>query len=444
MMGSKQPNSGRKGVSTVVGMVFFLLIMLAALNLVLWQFVQMDAYQQTVNQRNQLEWERQNEALEITGLSLTESNALNVSVANKGAVMTHLVDMWVSEYNGTTPERQRVFPISYYVNLGETIMNVTVDETFTPLRTYKVDIVSERGNIESYTLYPASAVRLRVNTIVVPQNPLNNTDITVLVVITNNETKVNTVQEVTPYLTVNTTGGATAALKSGPTPASVSFLQRGGSAFFQYTYTVYGDTDDQLIFNGSYVGAPQGDFALAESTIIQTGVSEETVQEIVTTILVEELGPSGLDFDSFVYDEVDVAGVDWTGGWTVPKGVNIVFRMNMTNNDPDNRTIYLSEYSVFTCWVRTTSSIAEFYIIDPNYETSGAITAYTDYSVSLPPGVVTSLYFGADDAGDYQKQKLGSEGTYFTVVILYGKYDSPTSEDYYSQSIPFLGLYAPS
>jgi hypothetical protein len=358
--------------------------------------------------------------------------------------MVHLVDMWVTEYNGTTPESQWVFPISYYVSPQITIYNVTVDQTFSSTSTYKVEVVTERGNDASHMLYPPSAVRLRVNTIIVPQNPFNNTDVTALVVITNNETKVNTVQGITPYLTVNTTGMANAVLKSGPTPASVSYLQRSSSAFFLYTYTIYGNISDQLVFNGSYVGAPQGDFALTEATIIEGGLTEYDVQEIVMKVLIQQMGPTGLDYDSFVYDDLDVEGLNWTGGWTVPEGVYTVFKVNVTNNDPANRTIYLSKFSVFTCWSRETANPYGFYIIDPNYETNGIMTPYTDYSVILPPGEESTMYFGAFTAGGSQKIRMTSTGTYFTMMTLYGQYSSPTSGDYYSQSIPFLGLYVPT
>jgi|GEM_PF-4221094 len=467
-MGSKKPDRSRKGVSTVVGMVFFLLIMLAALNLVLWEFVQMDAYQQAINQRSTLEWERQNEILEITELSLTGSSALNVSVANKGAVMTHLVDMWVSEYEGTTPESQRVFPISYYVNPGETITNVTVDETFNALHTYRVEVVSERGNVDSYMFYASSEIRLRVDTVVTPKNPIYNTNVTVLIIITNNETKASAVHGLTPNLTITTTGIANAELKSEPSPSSVSFLQSGSSTFFQYIYTVTGNTGDTLNFNGSYVGAPEGNFAVGQVRITHplgapgAGFSETGLLTI------------HFDQNSFQYTHWQNQGPD--PAWTVNhEEGGFVWWLTFVNHGIHNITF--SKYCILVTEEieRNTSNMNQehFYIVDPtcNYTTSRewinrpwpwtdywkyyVATAYTDMSQVIPcnptgdfqtGGTPTVVKFAASDPGSNYQALRGDwwldwgyteDVQAMVYLVLYYEYEGQM----YSQTIPFAAIH---
>jgi hypothetical protein len=140
----------KRGVGTVVGAVFFVLVLLGGFSTIIWEITEYDNYMQVVNDRDQLDWEKQNEIIEITGVCIT-GDSLNISVLNNGAVVAHLVNLWVTEYvDEVTANWHEAFQIDYYVNSGSTIVGIgqdietlEVDSQFT----YTVKIVTERGNV---------------------------------------------------------------------------------------------------------------------------------------------------------------------------------------------------------------------------------------------------------------------------------------------------------
>jgi hypothetical protein len=149
---SKRFVRGKRGVSAVIGTIFFVTILFAGFSMIMWVFSQYNAYMKIVNEKNQLDWERQNEMIEIVSLSIV-SGKLNISVTNRGSVMVHLVDLWIT--NLTAENWHKLFQIDYYVNPGNTTTNIGQElGTVNPSFTYRVKIVTERGNIaiKSYGL----------------------------------------------------------------------------------------------------------------------------------------------------------------------------------------------------------------------------------------------------------------------------------------------------
>jgi len=140
----------KRGVSTVIGAVFFVLVLLGGFSMIIWEITEYDNYMQVVNERDQLEREKQNEIIEIASVYVI-GDSLNISVVNNGAVAAHLVDLWVTEYvDETTVNWHDLFQIDYYVNsgniisgIGQDIETLVVDSEFT----YVVKVVTERGNI---------------------------------------------------------------------------------------------------------------------------------------------------------------------------------------------------------------------------------------------------------------------------------------------------------
>jgi len=136
---------GTRGVSTVIGAIFFVVILLMGSSLLILEARQYNEYIQAVNERNRLDWERQNEAIEIESTSVVDGK-LNLTVKNKGSVTAHLVSLWITERPATL---HKSFPISCNIRPGETVTNVgqELEVQLSPERTYEVKLVTERGNI---------------------------------------------------------------------------------------------------------------------------------------------------------------------------------------------------------------------------------------------------------------------------------------------------------
>jgi hypothetical protein len=144
---NKRFAQNKKGVSTIIGAIFFVLILLGGFSMIVWEITEYDNYLQVVNDRNRLDWEKQNEIIEIESVYVLDES-LNISVTNNGAVAAHLVDLWVTEHSDTIVNWHNLFQIDYYVNSGNTTMNIDRGLVeCNPDLIYTVKIVTERGNI---------------------------------------------------------------------------------------------------------------------------------------------------------------------------------------------------------------------------------------------------------------------------------------------------------
>jgi hypothetical protein len=111
--------------------------------------------QQVYSEKSRLEWERLNEKIEVTAVSV-DNNKLNATVMNVGALSSHLVNIWITKYNGNVTVWQKSYTINFHLNPGAIATNIGQnleqigDETFI----YSASVVSERGNIATGVYLP--------------------------------------------------------------------------------------------------------------------------------------------------------------------------------------------------------------------------------------------------------------------------------------------------
>jgi hypothetical protein len=167
---SKKLFKSRKGVSGTISGVFVILICFLALGAIFVYAINLDRYNQVVNERNRMEWEIQNEKFTITHAQRNDDGALNVTIFNFGGMTAHFVDMWVTMKNGTSNESlQELYRVNYHINPAEQLseigaQNVTLlpsgqevscinlTEPVVANINYTIKVVSERGNVASYLL----------------------------------------------------------------------------------------------------------------------------------------------------------------------------------------------------------------------------------------------------------------------------------------------------
>jgi hypothetical protein len=140
----------KRGISGLLGGVFLMLILLGGFSLIFWEIIQHDNYMQVAAERDQQTWELTGEIIEISEVNIVGGDSFNITVVNKGASTAHLVDLWVTEYLGVTPNWHVLFPLDRYINPGDIATNVAGEidiPELNPELDYKVKIVTERGNI---------------------------------------------------------------------------------------------------------------------------------------------------------------------------------------------------------------------------------------------------------------------------------------------------------
>lgn len=179
-----------------------------------------------------------------------------------------------------------------------------------------------------------------------------------------------------------------------------------------------------------------------ESAAIKSAVSSEIAKAI---------GSVSMDTTTLQYSQD--GGATWNEGWRIPGDVETIWRVNVTNMVA--RDIYLGNYSSFfflqlasggggqlapKLVFITSSPTATTYpnLEDPDFLTNGG--------VMLPANGTTTvtIYLKLKDPGNSLFMvKLSTDAQYHTILELFGKYDSPTSNSYYGQSLPFVGVLTP-
>src|SRR6266581_9469355 len=96
----------KRGMSTVFGALFFVILILMGFNLMLWVFIQQDAYNNVVANANQTDQQTASENIvpqEPGTQNFTSSPAgFNIAVNNEGGTTVTIVRIYITSTSGTT------------------------------------------------------------------------------------------------------------------------------------------------------------------------------------------------------------------------------------------------------------------------------------------------------------------------------------------------------
>jgi len=455
----------KRGVSTVIGAVFFVLVLLGGFSTIIWEITEYDNYIQVVNERDHSDWEKQNEIIEITGVYVT-GDSLNISVVNNGAVVAHLVNLWVTEYvDEVTANWHEAFQIDYYVNSGSTIAGIgqgietlEVDSQFT----YIVKIVTERGNIAMGTseveespppsprffgVFSLDWFYFKYSSLTHPEpifaGSVEKTDdyVAFYVKVINNYDEAITV--LSPSLLMLLVAWQEPHLNL------VQDVDYGGNWVTDWART----TDYK--HTGSY--AIEADSS--DTTLTSYGLNTADATDITVSFWYR---------DAYIDDSDDVYLQFWNGltynnifelGNTSPE--NTWHYYTVTTSDPqyfisdfkiriDGTSIDWGEYLwIDDALIKKTTGAGEVILLDDGFESSMSptITAYNDNDpIIVAPHQTATLIFAAESATGNQwawktempYYQAGTEGAIVMIALVFTMESDPTQM--YAQSLPFEAL----
>ena len=90
----------RKGISTVIGSVFFIIIFTSVASYVIYSMNQIDQFGIAVIGKGQDNINRNNEAFEITGVT-KDNNKFNITIQNTGQLPVNITRLWIQNKTGT-------------------------------------------------------------------------------------------------------------------------------------------------------------------------------------------------------------------------------------------------------------------------------------------------------------------------------------------------------
>jgi len=270
----------RRGLSTVVGAIFFII---AVSSIIAYISISMDKIDQfsseiiTIESQNQ---ERFSEEFQVTRVK-TDLNQFNITVSNTGNIPIQIDNMWVE--NKTATDWVQKYSINQSIPPGGTVSNIGqgVGLTAVDSNSYKIKLVTERGNGKEFTVNSASEQPINVQVSASPTTVLDQFTTTVILSVTNNMTNNNVMMNVKPNLSLGA-GSATVTKISGPIPSSYDSLMSGDTATFKYVYRMEGNEGQSKSFVGS----------------IQNGYPENTSSETVEIDIVPFAEESGTTLES--------------------------------------------------------------------------------------------------------------------------------------------------
>src|SRR5579872_357564 len=174
----------RKGISSIVGSVFFLIIIFTALGYVVYSMNQLDMFSQAIIAKNQQDRDSVHEDFQIISVT-TNNNKFNVTIQNTGMIPINITRVWVE--NKTDP----TWPISKYsvnqiISPGQTVSKIgqNLPLTAKPTQAYGLTFVTDRGNSKEALVNSASAKPLMFQLSAIPDTITSGFDTTILFAVT--------------------------------------------------------------------------------------------------------------------------------------------------------------------------------------------------------------------------------------------------------------------
>jgi hypothetical protein len=284
----------RRGLSTVIGAVFMIIVMAGAINVTLWTLQQQDKVTQTVIEKANSNLAGLNEKISISDIRVN-SNKLNVTVSNSGGAAATVKSIYVVNETAS-PKSQYRYDLDLTVDGRNSIKDVG---QLLPLyvksdTNYSVKVVTKSGNTASSHITALSKVALPMSLYIIPPTVTPGTNATVLFAVTNNITDSNLGWAVTPTLLPSlgcSPPSSTCQLTQYVAPPSgATTIGKGSTVFFKWVYKVTAPDNTVVTFNASLANAKPGNYVIEKGLVkvIQSSQTSFSTEIIVTSTLVQK------------------------------------------------------------------------------------------------------------------------------------------------------------
>ena len=240
----------RRGLSSVVGALFFTVLMIAGFSVL---SLALDAQTDIVTTQrmvSDVEIKKQQEEFGVL-VSTDGNNMLNVSVKNEGQNPVEISSIWITNKTLSDQPATR-YDINYddaFVPSGFSSNVVSSQSLQMTPDTYDIKVISSYGTIQivEFDNNGGGSSNLRAELITDPPDVIIGQNVTVAMMVTNTGDK--PINGVHPGpLDFIPTGTGSVMASSSYTPTSVN-LNPGASVMFKWDYQVTGGSGDQLTFS---------------------------------------------------------------------------------------------------------------------------------------------------------------------------------------------------
>lgn len=447
----------KKGISTIVGALFFTVVIMIALATMSWTSQQQHAFTTTAREAERLQLERISSSLEITNVRFVQDGLgtprFNITIQNNGPMTEKIVRLWVTNESSTWHNN---YDVSYLVNPKQSVtigpdLPLVADDA----KSYTFKAVTERGNIFAFRAVSAYDANLKLVLSIVPPGITINEDVTVILSVTNDQTDVDAVHHVNPALSnygINCGQQGQPLCPNvtqiGSNPAPVESLLRGSTATFKWEYDVAGTT--AMIGSSVRFNATVGGNSVADDLEVIN------IDAITQADYSSRTGTLTIEYESLRYIQSNnctnpLEEDDWQQGWRLYAQNSgwTAFRINITNHDPADSFTLDKRSAFFLAGVDTGINNA-FFIVRKIQENCGQTTdpfAYDwdansetgtpEHKIIIGPnGDQRMIFFASSKIGQGDNKNLTPKNIYAGNFVMFGRLGSIM----YGQNIPFVGI----
>lgn len=260
----------RRGLSTVVGAVFFVIAATTVITYISYSMNSIDEFAQSV-----IVSEAENINRGMEGISIPQATIVggefNMTVVNTGSLPVKLTRLWVvnedTGINSKADLDETINPGNQKYDIGQST-GISIDST----SSYTLKAVTSRGNVATFSVSPNTSTQTQI---ILPAEVAPGEVFRVVSIITNNSTLQNNIANLVPIIANN----GSLALVQEIIPPSVAVLPKGSSVTFSSSWSAPLSVGT-IEFMANYTGSPSG--AGINSTInvaISSEAEEATISD---------------------------------------------------------------------------------------------------------------------------------------------------------------------
>lgn len=233
----------------------------------------LDQFGQTIIEKSQDDRNRDREQFEISSVS-RDNNKFNITIQNTGELPINITRLWIQ--NKTDPSwGTSKFDINKNVSPGQTLTKIGQNLPLVALTTqgYDIRLTTERGNTKEFLVNSVSQEPVYLQLFALPDDLPTGYTTTLLFAVTNNMSNNGVLTNFKPVIEVTYPVGASVTPLSGPIPTVYPLLEKGDTAYFQWTYRITGSNGQQVKFKTSLENGYLANFVSKNVTINVAGTA---------------------------------------------------------------------------------------------------------------------------------------------------------------------------
>lgn len=263
----------RRGLSTIIGAVFMVIVMIGALNVTLWTMQQQDSVADVVAEKNSASLDRLNERIDISDVRI-EDDKFNLTVANSGGRATELGSLYLVNESASPKEQYRYDLAGTVVDSRQSVSGIGTDASVpfsidTSAR-YTAKVVTVSGNSAAMRMASPADLDLKMALYVIPPTITTGQDVTLLFAVTNDSTD-SLAYAVTPVVTpgLSCTPYPSDNCKTTKTVSAETnvLIPKGSTYLFKEVYNVRGPIGTIITFTATLLNADPGNFVVETGSI---------------------------------------------------------------------------------------------------------------------------------------------------------------------------------